>query len=329
MKRIAVVGAGWMAHMRARALLGTGQVDVCGVATRHAETARRFGAEIGCSACFDDYRQLAGLKPDAILVEVPHAVQDEVVLWALEQGLHTFIGGTLATTSAAGERIRALAERNRLIVEAGYDARYSRMWARAQRMLAGGELGRLVMARSIALWPGDPSTWYYRQEDSGGMPLTHMTYCFINPLRWLLGRVRCVSAFANRVLNTAAGLVNEENCVASLLFDGDVLASVTAGFVKPAEAVPGWSVTLIGTQAAVELLPNETGVDRMAIYRGRQAEEIDFAAEPRSFDLQAQAFVNALNGNDDLRNTPAQAIDDLRIAEAIVAAARDRSTIAL
>ncbi len=29
------------------------------------------------------------------------------------------------------------------------------------------------------------------------MPLTHMTYCFINPVRWLAGDPQFVSAFAN------------------------------------------------------------------------------------------------------------------------------------
>ena len=74
MKRIAVVGAGGMARVRTRALLSTGQVEICGVAARRLATAQKLGAEIGCvaSVCFDDYGRLTDTRPDAILVEVPH-----------------------------------------------------------------------------------------------------------------------------------------------------------------------------------------------------------------------------------------------------------------
>ena len=46
MKRIAVAGAGWMARTRARALLASGQAEICAVASRHLDTAQAFGAEI-------------------------------------------------------------------------------------------------------------------------------------------------------------------------------------------------------------------------------------------------------------------------------------------
>lgn len=198
MKRIAVAGAGWMARVRAKAFLATGEAEICGVAAKHADSARRFGAEIGCEACFDDYRRLAETKPDALLIEVPHSAQEAIIFWALEAGLSVLIGGSLATDSESAARIGETAKAEGLVVEAGYHARYEPLWVAARERVRTGALGRLIAARTIALWDGDPATWYYNEDVSGGMPLTHMTYCFINPLRWLLGTPRCVSAFANR-----------------------------------------------------------------------------------------------------------------------------------
>ena len=244
MKRIAIAGAGAMARTRARALLASGQVQICGIASRHLSTARAFAAEIGCTTYYDDYHQLITLRPDALLVEVPHGAQDEITCWALEQRLHLLIGGVLATNSANAQHILELSRRNGLIVEAGIQERYNAPWLAAKAMIDSKLLGDMVAIRSVALWDGDPKTWYYRQGDSGGMPLTHMTYCFINPIRWLVGNPRAVSAFSNRKLHTGAEFVAEETCIANLLFDGDVLGSLTAGFVKPAN-IPSWTVTLI------------------------------------------------------------------------------------
>jgi predicted dehydrogenase len=318
-----------MARVRARALLSTGRVEICGVAARRLAPAQEFAAELGCGWAADDYRRLAETRPEAVLVEVPHAAQDAIVLWALEQRFHTLVGGVLATTVAAAERISGLAERHGLTVEAGFEARYSACWQAARELLTTGALGRPVAARSFALWGGDPATWYYQQAASGGMPLTHMTYCFVNPLRWLLGEPRYVSAFANRALHTQPGLVEQETCVANLAFESGALASLTAGFVKPGD-VPSWSATLIGTEAAVEVCPAESGAGgRVIVYRGAQAEERDYAGAPNAFDVQARAFVDALDGAGTCWNPPAATIGDIRVAEAIVAAATTRRVIDL
>lgn len=328
MKRIAIVGAGGMARVRARALLASGQVSICAVASRHLATAQAFAAEFGCAAYFDDYRQLLALQPDALLVEVPHGVQDEITCWALEQRLHVLIGGVLATNTGNAQRILELSRRGRLVVEAGFEARYSALWIAAKAALDSGQLGDLVAIRSIALWGGDPSTWYYRQQESGGMPMTHMTYCFINPIRWLAGNPRQVSAFANRKLHTAPDLVAEETCVANLLFDGDVLGSLTAGFVKPGN-IPSWTATLIGTRAAMELFPSENGVGHMVFHHADHCEYRKFESAGNPFELQATAFLATVDGGGECRNTPADTIDDIRIAEAIVASTRQRRTVVL
>ena len=326
-KKIAIVGAGGMARLRGNALLAVGGAAICGVAARHLERARACAATLGCDAAFDDYRRLPETKPDALLVEVPHAAQDEIVLWALENGLHVLIGGTPAGSLAAARRIAALAREQRLVVEAGFEQRYSPVWETAREMLRHGDLGDLAAIRSIALWNGDPATWYYSQQASGGMPLTHMTYCFMNPIRWLAGEPVSVSAFANRKRHTAPGLISEETCVANLLFPGNVLCSATAGFVS-APGLPGWSVTLIGTAAALELTPADNGIGSLTLYRGTHPEPRSFPAARNPFEVQAEVFLSTIGGGPSgCRNTPAETLGDLRLVEAILASIVDRRTV--
>lgn len=317
-----------MARVRTRALLATGQVEIVAVAARHQGSAETFGTEIGCSACFADYRRVLEASPEAVLVEVPHAPQDEIVLWALEEGLHVFIGGCLASSVAAGEAVRGASEERKLVVEAGYEARYHPVWEAARAELAAGRIGEVVAARSLALWDGDPTTWYYSQATSGGMPLTHMTYCFVNPLRWLLGDPTHLSAFANRKAHTAPGLVEEETCVANLLFPQEVLGSLTAGFVKPGE-LPAWSITLMGTEGALELAPVDLGGGTLTVYTPDATTTYDFADAPDAFQTQAAAFLAALDGAAACRNTPRDTLGDLRVAEAIVTSARERRIVAV
>ena len=328
MKRIAIAGAGGMARVRAQALLSTGQVEVCGIATRHLETARKFGAEVHCDTCFDDYRRLSETRPDAVLVEVPHEAQDPIVLWALEQQHHVLIGGTLATSAQTAQRISELTQRHHLTVEAGFEARYMPAWEYAKALIDDGVLGRLVTIHTLALWDGKPETWYYQQQTSGGMPLTHMTYCFINPVRWIAGDVQAVSAFANRKKYTAQGLVNEENCVANMLFGDDVLCNMTAGFVKPG-GLSSWQATFICTEGAVEVRPGEGGAGVAIRYGGESPEMHDFREGPNAFNVQAQTFIAAMDGGATCRNSPELTIGDVQVAEAIVTSAREGKVVPL
>jgi predicted dehydrogenase len=315
-----------MARVRGKAMQAAG-TEIVAVAARHAETARVCAEELGVGMWTDDFRQVLTARPDAVLVEVPHAAQHAIVTWALEQGLHVLIGGSLAGSAAEGEAIRALADAKGLVVEAGYQARYQDLFITVKDMIQAGTLGELVAVRSIALWGGDPESWYYNQAMSGGMPLTHMTYGFINPVRWLLDAdPEYVSAFANRKKHTAPALIAEETCTANLLFPGDLPYTITAGFVKP-EHLPGWSITLIGTEGAIDLFPEDMLPGYYTTYLSDEPRTVQCTSD--GFTEQAAAFLSSIMGDNTCRNTPAMTIADLRAAEAIVESAKTKQTIQL
>ena len=318
---IAVVGAGNLARTRAKAFLDTGRARICAVASRHTETAEKMGREVGCDACFDDYRRILETHPDAVLVEVPHGAQDAVTLWALEQGLHVLVGGCLAGSPETADRVVALANERGLIVEAGYEARYAADWEMVKDAVDSGTLGRIIAARSIALWDGDPESWYYSEHASGGMPLTHMTYCFVAPLRYLFGDPLRVSAFANRIKETDPDRIEQETSVANLVFPDDILYSMLASFVKP-PGLPSWSVHIVGTEGAAEIEPLEGNV---VIHTRDDTQRHALPDAPDSaFPAQAHAFLDALDGNTGpLRCAAHDTAADIHIAAAIAESCRN------
>jgi len=315
-----VIGAGRMARRRLDVLVATGGVRLCGVAARRHDTAARLAGLFGGAPAFDDYRRLAEVHPEAVLIEVPHNVQDGATLWAIDQGCHVLLGGPLATSLATGRRIDEAARMRGLVVEAGFEARYASVWEEARRIIEDGRLGVLTAGQAIALWPADPAGWYYDEAASGGMPLTHMSYCFVNPLRWLFGEPRVLAASAHRRVGAEAGHVVEETCVTLLRF-GDLPLSLTASYVRAAEQ-GSWQVRLFGDRAVLDVCPGEDGPGHLAIHRGTAMERIDFMAGPDAFEGQARRFLAAVGGDDHLRNRPEDCLGDLRTVEAIRDAAR-------
>lgn len=327
--RIAVVGAGNMARVRGQAFLDTGRAEICGVAARRRETAERCAAELGCAVFGDDYRKLAGTRPDAVLIEVPHRVQDEATMWALDAGVDLLIGGCLASSVENGKRIVELADRSGRIVEAGFQRRYDPAWEEIRRLVAGGELGPPVMAVTMALWNPEPDAWYYDQEASGGMPLTHMSYCYLNAVRWILGRPTTVSAMANRKRNTAPGHVTEETCGALIGFENGAFASATASYIGPEgmhDPQPRFICANGGIQTNAESPPGE---DAITVYREGCSEVRSFGAEPSSMVRQAHAFLDAMESRRQALNPPEDALLDVEIAEAISISAEEDRTVSL
>lgn len=318
-----------MARARGRAFLQTGRVEICGVASRRAHRAARCAAELGCKVSWDDFRRLEETRPDAVLVEVPHRVQDEVSLWALEAGFDLLVGGPLASSVESGRRIVEAAARNRRILEAGFQRRYEPAWEEIRRLVTGGQLGEPVMAATMALWSPAPDRWYYDQEASGGMPLTHMSYCYLNAVRWILGRPTTVSALANRVRNTTPGLVAEETCGALIGFESGAFASATASYIGPegmTDPQPRFICAEGGTGPNADSPP---GQETITVYHGGRSEVRAFESEPSPFVRQAAAFLDALDSRREARNPPAEALLDVEIAEAVSVSARERRTVSL
>ena len=321
--RIAIVGAGNMARARGRAFLDTGRAEICGVAARRAQRAASCAAELGCGIFCDDFRRLEEARPDAILIEVPHRVQDEVSIWALDAGYDLLVGGCLASSVENGHQIAEMAARNSRIVEAGFQRRYDPAWEEIQRLVAGRELGAPVMAVTMALWNPDPDEWYYDQEESGGMPLTHMSYCYLNAVRWILGRPTTVSAMANRLRNTAPGRVVEETCGVLIGFENGAFASATASYIGP-EGMPDPQPRFVCAEGGI--LPGE---DSITVFHGGRSEVRAFANEPSPFVRQAAAFLDAIEGRREARNPPTDALLDVEIAAAVSVSAREHRTVSL
>jgi len=317
--RFAVVGAGRMARVRGRGLLRTGRVEICGVASRHLETARACAQELGCPNYYDDYRRLEQLAPEALLIEVPHAATCEIALWALERGYHLYIGGPIAASVEEGERLVQVAEEKHRIIEAGYNGRYDRFVQRVRALIKEGALGVPVCAQSLALYDADRQTWYYSEEVSGGMPLTHMSYCYLDTFRWILGEVKCVLAASNRKAQTAAGMVMEETCAATLVFADDTVASLLAGYVSPkGYRARNWRI--VCTEGVVE------SEGQLVLHKGN---EVDMDFEVALPDDQSAAFLDAIEGKGGILCPGRDALQNILIAKAISRAAQTRQVVEL
>ena len=328
MINIAVIGSGRMSHVRTKAFLSASNAcKVCCVASRSLVRAKIFAKEYGCDNFADNYKEVINFCPDFVLIEVPHSIQDEISLWGVQLGFNLLIGGCLATSVSTGMKIMEKVAQKNLIVETGYEARYKEVWKCTKKYINDCKIGDIIAIRSIALFNANPNSWYYDEISSGGMILTHMTYAFINPIRWIFGIPTSISVVSNRKVETGNKKVLHETCSANFMFKGNILCNMIAGYVKP-NKFNAWELTIIGSNGVLEISPGDMEAGSLKLYSNNTNEiKKAFSKHKCAFQEQAKAYLSDLEGGKIVNclNPPVDSIEDLKIAEAIAHSANENN----
>ena len=172
MKNIAIIGIGGYAeeHLRSIDILEReGLLRLCAAVVwreRHASVRTRLekqGVRI-----FGSFEQLMRANADIDIVSIPTGIMhhEEMICRALRCGYDVLCEKPLAGTVAEAERICRAVEQTGRICAIGYQNMYSQSIAKIKRITMRQDLGALVGARTIALWPRSQS-YYARNEWAG------------------------------------------------------------------------------------------------------------------------------------------------------------------
>ncbi len=315
--KLAVVGSGLMAHIRTRAFMATKDIEVVGVASWSLANAKKFACQFNVGCYTSDFKELDKVQPDVLLVEVPHHVQAEVVHWALEQKIHLLIGSSMAMSLDELGHIQEQANKHDLIVEAGFEARYKAVWRQTRKIIEDQALGDICAIQSTACWKAKTDSWYYSQLQSGGMPITHMTYAFINPLNWIFGRPNSVSALANKKGKERDGMVDETTCLVQMEYKNNIPCQLLASYVAHDQA-PNWRIFIQGTSGSLEVFPGEFDQGSLIHYDGIDSHKYSFEDSSNPFETQCLNFVSGVRNKENLLlNSPKDCWQDMETIEGI------------
>lgn len=190
--RVAFVGAGGVAARHARHLAELPDVVVSSVTDPAAPAADAFSRATG-AAVLPDVSALVADRPDAVYVCVPphaHGPIEETIVGA---GIPMFVEKPLGTDPGTARRIAGLVAQAGVTTAVGHHWRYSSAVALARDVL-GDKAVRLAVASWLDRVP--PVAWWCRRDLSGGQIVEQAVHV-LDMLRYLVGEVCEVSAYAN------------------------------------------------------------------------------------------------------------------------------------
>ena len=309
--RVGIIGAGWVADVHVRVLLGFDDVKVAGIASRNPEAAGRLARSAGARV-YSDYRSMFDdAELDAVFTCLPPYAHGEPELAAVERGIALFAEKPLGVDAEWPARIANAIHEKGVISCVGCQWRYLEVVDRARELLEGRP-PRLIVGSWLGETPGP--AWWIRKAQSGGQIVEQATHVF-DLARFLAGEMEPTAASGRRVPRPAYP-------------DSDILDVTETAVHFASGAIGSFSTTcLLPGPHRVELdmicdglaLTLEVLDHRLVVRRGSETT----AHKPPSefitpYRLQNRAFIDAVQGKPNRIRSP---YDDALLTHGLTLAA--------
>ncbi len=341
--RIAVAGAGYigLAHIAAAR-----QSDTCTLSAivDPSPAAQAVAAKEGVPL----YTSLDALfekaRPDGVILATPNQLHLEHALTCLQARVPTLLEKPVTPTVAEAEKLVAEVDRTGVKMLIGHHRAHSPIMARAKQVIDEGRLGALVAVMGSAVF-FKPDQYFadapWRRQPGGGPVLLNMIH-EVHNLRMLCGDIVAVQAFASRATR---GFPVEDTVAINLRFANGALGSFMLS--DTAASARSWEQTSQENNA-YPTYPDEDcyviagtfgslAVPTMRMKSWRNAEDRSWwkpfetsVADVTRDDplrLQIEHFARVIRGEAEPLVSVRDGLQNLKITEAIVQAARTGSIV--
>jgi predicted dehydrogenase len=299
--------------------------------TRDPEKARALASAHGIERLVAGYAAvLADPEVDAVYIPLPNHLHRPWTLKALQAGKHVLCEKPLALNAAeAREMAAAAAASGRRLMEA-YMYRFHPRSRVVKALADGGGLGRIASVRAAFCFPMDAAliegggNIRLRPETGGGALLDVGGYG-VSAARWLLSAepsaVQAQAVYRHGV---------DVHVMGTLRFADGALAAIEAGFTSTLQQ----TFSVSGSDAAVEL-PHNAFIpwEAEALYTLRRKDEesgeVRRVPGADEYRLMVEHFAEAVLGRAGLAFPPEDAVANMRVLDALAAAARSGATVRL
>ncbi len=182
---VCVIGSGRAGMIHARNFSRrVNRAQLVALADAHAETLQAAQKELEVETGYADYHDaLTDPRVDAVVVVTPTALHREVVLTAAKAGKHILCEKPMAMDVRECDDMIAACKDAGVKLQIGFMRRYDESFMAARQRINDGEIGEVVLVKSLTHGPSVPQEWMYDIRKSNG-PLAEVNSHDIDTLRW-------------------------------------------------------------------------------------------------------------------------------------------------
>jgi predicted dehydrogenase len=293
------------------------EVVVAAVAARDSSRAKAFAAKHGIAQVHESYEALiADPDLDAIYNPLPNGLHGKWTRAAIAAGKHVLCEKPFTANAAEARSMADLAAKSDLVVMEAFHYRYHPLALRTEQIIASGELGTLKRVEAALCFPLPKfSDIRYNYSLAGGALMDAGCYA--------VHMVRTFGGSTPEVVSAQAKLHNpqiDRAMTAELRFPEGHTGRIRCSMWSP--RLLQISARVVGDRGEAHLfnpvLPQY--LNRLSI-RSSGGKRVERFPRRPSYSYQLDAFAAAVLRGEPVKTTPADAIENMTVIDAIYQAA--------
>jgi predicted dehydrogenase len=321
MTKIAIIGAGTIGSVHARAYQAVG-AELVAIVEPVEEVGRSFASQFGLTL----YPTLEDLldsddRPTVVSICTPPFTHRELVVTALEAGLHVLCEKPMAHTLDDAEAIFRAADEASTVFATAYCHRFQPELEAISDLIADGRIGTArTFYNAFSGYQADiENRWFGVKRLAGGGVLLDTAIHSIDIFRYLCGEVVDATGVTTNILD-GRELEVEHTATVGLLSETNVVGTIDCSWkAAPGEAV----VRVAGSQGTLSFDYARPGLVVFGDAAGN-TEEIPVEGGDR-FSREIRSFLDAVAGGDAPRTGAFDGLVGLAVVDAIYRASANRS----
>lgn len=182
---VCVIGAGRAGMIHARNFArGLPNARLVTVVDPFEEAAQKAVKELEIETYYLNYEDaLQDARVDAVVIVSPTVYHRDIVVSAAQAGRHILCEKPMAMTVEECDEMNKAVEEHKVKLQIGFMRRFDKSFMYAKERLENGEIGDVVLVKSLTHGPSIPQRWQYDITKSNG-PLAEVNSHDIDTLRW-------------------------------------------------------------------------------------------------------------------------------------------------
>ena len=312
--RIGVLGAAAIVPMAlthpARAVP---EAQIVAIAARDPKRAEVFARRHKIPIVHQTYDDLLNDPDiDAIYNPLPNSLHAEWTIRALKAGKHVLCEKPIASNVHEAEEMARVARETGLVLSEAFAYRYHPLTARVKAIIASGELGKIkhIEAQFCFLLPVTNNI-RFKYELAGGALMDCGCYP-VSLIRFLAGSEPTIERAEARLFAPQV----DHNMTADLSFGHGRNAHLECGMLSPKLFR---SILKVDGEAGRQrvITPFQPHWFNWLTVHGIKGKHGEMVRGENSYALQLRAFIKSIRGEMELNTDPADAIDNMRVIDAI------------
>jgi predicted dehydrogenase len=231
---IGLIGSQFIAELHAEAFKHVPNAKVVAAASPTQDHIAAFAARHHIPRWFTDYRELLAL-PEVEIVSLclPNYLHCQATLDAARAGKHIICEKPLCLNLAEADQMIAACKTAGVKLMYAEELCFTPKYVRAKLLVDEGALGKVYLVKQSEKHFGPHSPWFWDVEQSGGGVLLDMGCHGIEFARWILGRPKVKSVYAQCGTYVHGDKTRgDDNAILILEFDGGAVALIEESWAR-------------------------------------------------------------------------------------------------